>query len=147
MVSPSTIMERRDAMATYATTSFSARFFVSVTMADIPLKKLCFPARWRISSMASMVSSADVVVSKIINIMVESPELNTFRIFSGSISIGTDKSEKLSYQTTFDTCSVFSIFSFNAATSRLGIPSQINMEYAPVPNSSTRISCPIIVSI
>ena len=53
-------------------------------VADIPLKKHCFPASARMSSIASIVSSADVVVSKMINIIVESSALKASRISSGS---------------------------------------------------------------
>ena len=140
MVSARTIQERTTAIRTQIATSDSARFLVSVTMADIPLKKHCLPASARMFSMASIVSSAEVVVSKIINIIVESSALKTSLMSSGNISIGMLISAKLSYQTTLLTCSTSSICSFNFATSLFSMPSQINIEQAPVPNSSTRIS-------
>ena len=77
IVSPNTITARTTAISTYNGVSFSARFFVSVTIADIPLKKHCFPASLRISPIASIVPSEEVPSSKKIAIIVPVSELNT----------------------------------------------------------------------
>ena len=71
------ITARTTAISTYNGVSFSARFFVSVTIADIPLKKHCFPASLRISPIASIVPSEEVPSSKKIAIIVPVSELNT----------------------------------------------------------------------
>ena len=57
--------------------SCSHKPFKSVTNADRPETKHCLPATERICDMASMVSSAEVEVSKKIAIMVLSPRLKT----------------------------------------------------------------------
>ena len=104
------------------------RFLVSVTIADILDRKHCFPEMLRISSMASMVSSAEVVVSKKMAIKVASPslELNTSLILSGSTSTGTDRSATESYQMTCATWSTFSMSVLRLATSLYSMPSQTN---------------------
>ncbi len=61
------------AMTTYQGISSSIRSLVSSTMADILDRKHCSPASARISSTASSVSSAEVVVSIKMNIRVPSP--------------------------------------------------------------------------
>ena len=60
--------------------------------------------------MASIVSSDEVVESKMINIMVEFSELNAVRISSGSISMGMLRSIKLSYHTTWDSSMLYSFY-------------------------------------
>ena len=65
----------RTARPTYTGSSFSHRSFRSVTSADIPETKHCFPAMERISRMASMVTSSEVALSKKMAIMVASPLL------------------------------------------------------------------------
>ena len=103
IVSERTIVARSTAIATYIGVSFSAIFLVSVTIADIPLRKHFSLAMDLICSIASIVPSADVVSSNIRNINVASPLLNASYTSVGSISIGTLKSMKLSYQITFST--------------------------------------------
>ena len=76
IVRPSTIIASTTAINTYNGVSFSASSFVSVTTADIPLKKHCSPARERISKIASIVPSEDVPSSKKIAIIVPVSELN-----------------------------------------------------------------------
>ena len=61
------------ASATYTGSSCSHRSFRSVTSADIPETKHCFPAMARISRMASMVTSSLVAESKNTAIMVAFP--------------------------------------------------------------------------
>ena len=62
---------RATAMPTYIGSSFSHRSLRSVTRADMPATKHCFPQMPRISRMASMVRSSDVDVSKKTAIIVE----------------------------------------------------------------------------
>ncbi len=69
----SAIHDKITAIHTYIGASFSERFFVSVTTADIPLKKQFLSAAFLIAPIASMVESAEVVSSKIIAINVASP--------------------------------------------------------------------------
>ena len=142
MVIARIILLRITAIRTYIGVSFSDSFFVSTTTADIPERKHCLSDIFRISSIASIVLSAEVVSSNMIAIMVASLSslLNALYSFSGSISLGTDRSAKLSYQITFDTWSTFSIFDFSADTSLSSIPSTTYSEKAPVPNWSTSIS-------
>ena len=147
MVNDNTTSDRTTASNTYTGTSLSDRSRISVTTADIPLRKHCSLEMARICSTASIVSSADIVVSYMINISVPSSLRNTFCIFSGSISVGILISATLSYQSTVLTWSTSSIFAFRALTSLFDMPSTTKVENAPVPNSSTRISWPFIVSI
>ena len=120
---------------------------MSVTIADMPLTKHCFPASFRIWVMASIVLSAEVPSSKKIAIIVPVSELNTSYTLSGSMLWGTDMSMIESYHKTFSTWSTSSIFAFSSATSLSSMPSTINIEKAPVPKSSIIISWPFIVSI
>ena len=127
------------AINTYIGVSFSDNFFVSTTTAE---RKHCLFDIFLISSMASIVSSAEVVSSNMMAIIVASFSslLNASYRLSGSILFGTDRSAKLSYHITFDTWSTFSIFSFSAEISLSSIPSTTYSENAPVPNWSTSIS-------
>ena len=81
MVNDNTTSDRITASSTYTGTSLSDRSRISVTTADIPLRKHCSLEMARICSTASIVSSADIVVSYMINISVPSSLRNTFCIF------------------------------------------------------------------
>ena len=61
--------------------------------------------------------------------------------------MGTDKSTRLSYHSTVSTCSIVSIFALMAAMSLGSMPSTTTREKAPLPNSSSRMSCPFTVSM
>ncbi len=104
------------AIPTYIGSSCSHNAFKSVTKADIPVTRHCFPVTFLNSCIAFIVSSAEVDVSKNTAIKVESSLLNTSLNLSGSISIGTLTSNKLSYQITLSTCSIDSILSVNSET-------------------------------
>ena len=71
---------------------------------------------------------------------------NSYRS-SGRISLGILRSATVPYQITFFTPSSSSMFPASFSTSLSFISSMTTKEIAPVPNSSTRISCPFIVSI
>ena len=101
IVSPRTIIASTTAISTYSGVSFSASSFVSVTIADIPLRKHCFPARDRMLQIASMVPSEEVPSSKKIAIMVPVSELKALYSFWGSILFGIRISARESYQITF----------------------------------------------
>ena len=83
--------------------SCSHRSFRSVTNADMPETKHCFPAMSRMSRMASMVTSSDVAESKNTAIMVAFPWLKASYSLSGSSSMGTDRSARESYHSTVST--------------------------------------------
>ena len=72
MVIARIILLRITAIRTYIGVSFSDSFFVSTTTADIPERKHCLSDIFRISSIASIVLSAEVVSSNMIAIMVAS---------------------------------------------------------------------------
>ena len=134
------------ATMTYTGISCNAKSLISVTTPDIPLAYTFFATVARISAMASIVSSADVVESKNAIIIVASPLKKDFCKSSGNISIGIFVSSISSYQSTSFTWSIpstcFSIF----AASFIFISSTTIMEKAPIPNSSTIMSCPSTVS-
>ena len=109
-------------------------------MALMPETKHCLPAMSRMEAIACMVSSAEVEVSKNTAIMVQSPALNASYTFWGSISMGTEMSSRLSYQSTVSTCSTVRSCSSSFTMSLAGISSTIRKENAPFPNSSIRIS-------
>ena len=147
IVTASTIEERMTAIATYKGVSLFVRSLVSDTTQDIPERKLCLSAIFLISFTACIVPSAEVVSSKITIIRVAFSLLNFLYILSGSICIGTEVSAIDVYHTTDLTCSTFSTFSLRVAASFGGIPSATSRAKAPLPKSSSRISCPFIVSI
>ena len=64
------ILLRITAISTYIGVSFSDSFLVSTTTADIPDRKHCLFDMLLISSMASIVPSADVVSSNMMAIIV-----------------------------------------------------------------------------
>ena len=63
-------------MTEYMIDSLSERCFISVVIADIPLMKHCSEVMSLILSIASSVTSAEVVSSKRTAIIVVSPLLN-----------------------------------------------------------------------
>ena len=81
-----------------------------------------------------------IVNGKNTAIMVQSPALNASYTFWGSISMGTEMSSRLSYQSTVSTCSTVRSCSSSCTMSLAGISSTIRKENAPFPNSSIRIS-------
>ena len=127
--------------------SFSHRSFKSVTRADMPETKHCFPAMLLISRMASMVRSEEVEVSKNTAIMVALSVLNALYSCWGSSSMGADRSSRESYHRTVSTWSTFSIRALRAAASLLGISSRIIKENAPLPKSSSSSFWPTTVSM
>ena len=70
------ISARTTAIATYMGSSLSHRSLRSVTIAESPDTKHCLPATFLISCMASIVTSADVELSKKTAIIVEFSVLN-----------------------------------------------------------------------
>ena len=134
------ILQRITAISTQIGVSLLDKFFVSVTTADIPLTKHWFCVTSRISSIASIVSSALVVVSNMAIIRVASPFANASCSSCGRSSVGMEISAKLSYQITFFTWSTSSTFSFSLETSLQGSPSVTIIVKAPVPKSSIRTS-------
>jgi len=91
------------ARPTYVGSSASQRSFRSVTSADMPDTKQRLSAAARISRMASMVTSAEVALSKKTAIIVAPPELKALYSLSGSNSIGTETSDMESYHSTVST--------------------------------------------
>ena len=102
IVSASTSADNPAAITTYMMTSLLQIFLISVTTADIPLKRHCSLVSPRISSMASSVSSADMDVSNVMIISwlpVSAFCRESFKS-SGSISIGIEISASAPYHKT-----------------------------------------------
>ena len=119
---------------------------VSVTTADRPLTKHFSPAISRTFWMASMVSSEEDPSSKNTALSMQSPRLNISRMFSGMISSGKSPFVMEAYPMTESTCGIsFRAFSMSACSETL-MPSVTSREKAPLPKSSSRISCPWTVS-
>ena len=137
----------KTAIPTYTGSSSSQRSLRSVTSADMPETKHWLPHTERICLIASMVTSAEVALSKNTATRVESPLLNSLYILSGSSSLGIVISAREEYQSTVSTCSTCLIRSQRLSTSRSDIPSTTMNENAPLPKSSIRSFCPMTVSI
>ena len=121
-------------------------FLISVTIPVIPLMKHCLFAILRSCVSASMELSDDVVSSNNTSIIVASPLINAFLMSFGIISVGRLISATSSYQSTSCTCGTFSNSFSSFCTSFISMFSTATMENAPIPNSSTSISCPFTVS-
>ena len=147
IVNARTMEESITAIATYTGVSLFVRSLVSDTTQDIPDRKQFLSARERISFIAPRVPSAEVVSSKITIIRVALSLLNFLYSLSGRSFIGIEVSAMELYQIADLTWSTFSTFSCKAATSFGGMPSTTRRAKAPLPKSSSSISCPFIVSI